>query len=153
MAAVWDEGSWGCAAPWGAILPLLWHREQSPPRPGARSQCSLACLGLSQHRRPAPTPECLHGATLEHSTITSWETPPRRAGDHLSPGVAPRGTVHPEGKAWICVKFQRKNTFPSNPGSLRFPCGVPALHHSVFSLLLLKMYSWKNTQRSPDLEV
>lgn len=100
-----------------------------------------------------PTPECLHGAPLEHSMVTSWETPPRRAGGHLCPGVAPRGTVHPEGNVWICVKFQRKTTFPSNPGSLHFPCGVPALHHSLFSLLLLKMYSRKNTQHSPDLEV
>lgn len=78
---------------------------------------------------------------------------PRRAGDHLCPGVAPRGTVHPKGNAWICVKFQRKNTFPSPTGSLHFPCGVSALHHSIFSLLLPKMYSRKTSQGSPDLEV
>lgn len=105
--SVWDEGGWGCASLRGAIL---WRREQSPPFPGAAPQGSWVCLELSQHSHPTPAPECLHGTPLEHSMITSWETPPRRAGDHLCPGVAPRGTVHPKGNAWICVKFQRKNT-------------------------------------------
>lgn len=150
MTAVWDEGGWGCATPGRAIL---WHREQLPPLPGAASQHSWVCLELSQHSHPTPTPECLHGTPLEHSTITSWETPATRAGDHLCPGVAPGDTVHPKGNAWICVKFQRKNTFPNNPGSLHFPCGVPALHHSIFSSLLLKMHSRKTTQGSLDLEV
>lgn len=102
---MWGEGGWGSSSPRGAIL---WHREQSPPFPGAAPQGSWCAW--SSPSTATPTPECLHGTPSERSMITSWGTPPRRAGDHLCPGVAPRGTVHPKGNAWICVKFQRKNT-------------------------------------------